>query len=556
MKPSKKSLNYHLLTNTRFGYLIWLLLVTACQDVFAVSKYYVFEGKLTYLQEPYTRTATKAGYELNDFIHYVVEIDFDRQGFYISSTSGGLVTPSDSDTIDYFYANLISGTEIIHIGTPGVVYDNFGANYTDGRQSFINLANYLVLLNDANPIDWRIGDEVRSSDRWTVQAYEQMDGRLTLVDISDSPPTVEYKANNWATIQFNREITNFMSKHPVNNSVFVSARPYGGLYEKSNNSLYFSSRNAGLADTNVKDLAYSPDSAVTLYAATIHGGVYKSTNGGASWVQSNSGIQTRSNQSTDVYSLAVSPSDADVIYAGTLFGMYKSVDAGSNWQLEATPFNDSVINAIQVTAQNEIIAGTDKGLFKGVVGSNTWLNLLNNAALISNKAASISDIKLHPTNQNIMAVGIQGFGAYLYYIDSDSWEKLNTGPANMGEDFLIEFAGVSGDAVYVVASDTGLYRSDDFNRSWNQVVLPTVKGHDVSVNSFVVDLNEQIVIGSNHNGVYSIEKSLQSTSPVTSPDPNKSVSNNNSSGSGTTDMFMVLIFGLFMVIRCRINSYF
>ena len=513
-----------------YPFIIFYLFMGASQNSFAVSKYYVFEGTLTTLWEPYTRTATKAGYELGDYLYYVVEIDFERQGFYISPTSGMRVTPEDSDTIDYFYAYLVRGSEMIHTGLSGVVYDNFGANYLDASQSYINLANYLVLKNGVNPIDWEIGNGNTSSDRWDGYGNERLDGSLTLVNISDVPPVDAVLLKNWSEIQFDREIANFFHLHPVSNSVFVGARPYGGIYEKPSNSNFFSTRNNGLIDTNVKDLAFSPASASTLYIATLHGGIYKSINGGSSWVKSNNGIETRSNQSTDVYSIAVSPSNTDLIFAGTLFGLYKSIDGGDNWQLEVTPFNDHTIQKILVTAENEILVGTNEGLYQGTVEGNSWINLLNIAQNISNNTASITDIKLHPTDQNIVAIGLQGIGAYFYYRDSGTWERLSLPRASAVEEFLINFTG---DFVYVVATQSGLFRSEDFTQ-WERVVLPMVNGQDIFVNTLAVDQSERLFIGSNHNGIFSIEKSMQETTPLTSSEVNnvKNIENDNSGGGG------------------------
>jgi len=535
-----------------FRYLILVFILTTSHNAVAVSKYYVFEGRVTSLYEPFTRSATKAGFELDDFIHYVVEMDFDRQGFYISPTSRLRVTPADTETVDYFYANLLNGTEIIRIGVSGVVYENLGANYTDPNQSYINLANYLVLKNNGvNPIDWQIGDEVTSSDRWALQANERMDGSLVLVDILDLPPVVETSTNNWNTVPFDPAVINFVRLHPLNNSIFISGRPYVGLFEKTNNVTLLSSRNNGLGDTNIKDLAFSTGSTDMLYAATLHGGIYKSVSGGNTWVQSNSGLETRSNQSTDAFSVAVSPSNPDIIYAGTLFGLYSSTDAGDSWQAEDTPFNDSVIKVIRITAQNKIFVGTDKGLYQGEVGSGVWSNLFNNMMLIPTNTANVSDIKLHPANQNMVAIALKGIGAYFYYVESGIWEKLSFGSIEETEELILDFAGANGGTVYVAASQSGVFRSDDLNESWSRVTLPAVNNVEISINSFAVDVNEQLVIGSNHNGVYTIDKSMQTISPVDMPKPGDDIDDviggdtGEGGGGGAIEWIIVLLLGLF-----------
>jgi hypothetical protein len=67
-------------------------------------------------------------------------------------------------------------------------------------------------------------------------------------------------------------------------------------------------------------LAIDPVTPTTLYAATP-GGVFKSTNGGASW--SASGLSS-------VFSLVIDPLTPTTLYAGS-YGVFKSTDGGASW---------------------------------------------------------------------------------------------------------------------------------------------------------------------------------------------------------------------------------
>ena len=58
----------------------------------------------------------------------------------------------------------------------------------------------------------------------------------------------------------------------------------------------------GLTDTDVFALAIDPQTPSTVYAGTDAGGVYKSTNGGATWSAINSGLTT-----TNVPAVAIDP---------------------------------------------------------------------------------------------------------------------------------------------------------------------------------------------------------------------------------------------------------
>jgi hypothetical protein len=59
-------------------------------------------------------------------------------------------------------------------------------------------------------------------------------------------------------------------------------------------------------------MAINPNTPTTLYAGTYGGGVFKSTDGGASWSAVNSGLTN-----LYVWDLAVDPTAPNTLYAGT-----------------------------------------------------------------------------------------------------------------------------------------------------------------------------------------------------------------------------------------------
>jgi hypothetical protein len=66
----------------------------------------------------------------------------------------------------------------------------------------------------------------------------------------------------------------------------------------------------GMTGTGVEGLAIDPNTPSTVYAGTVDLGVYRSTDGGATWVPFNAGLRNN-----EVYSIAV---DAiGTVYAAT-----------------------------------------------------------------------------------------------------------------------------------------------------------------------------------------------------------------------------------------------
>src|SRR5262245_46426616 len=83
----------------------------------------------------------------------------------------------------------------------------------------------------------------------------------------------------------------------------------------------------------VQRLLIDPQNPDTLYATgdvynvTLGGGIFKSTNGGASWRAINFGLPN-----TAITSLAIVSQTPNVLYSGALSGgVFKSVDGGESW---------------------------------------------------------------------------------------------------------------------------------------------------------------------------------------------------------------------------------
>jgi photosystem II stability/assembly factor-like uncharacterized protein len=68
-----------------------------------------------------------------------------------------------------------------------------------------------------------------------------------------------------------------------------------------------------------------------IYAGTFPAGIFKSTDGGKSWMESNVGWTF-----DGVFSLAFHPQNTDIVYAGTYNGLNISFDAGVHWE----PFDE------------------------------------------------------------------------------------------------------------------------------------------------------------------------------------------------------------------------
>lgn len=158
----------------------------------------------------------------------------------------------------------------------------------------------------------------------------------------------------------------------------------------------------------VVPLVFDPSNTQTLYIGsfitwapgvagatepTIANGVFKSTNGGASWTHMSAGMPRYGGPSSsnwDVLALAINPANPQVIYAGTsnLYGgaamgnVYKSTNGGVSWSPASTGIAGQDVRALFIdpadASGDTIYAGTGGdganpgGVYRSTNGGASW----------------------------------------------------------------------------------------------------------------------------------------------------------------------------------------
>jgi hypothetical protein len=116
-------------------------------------------------------------------------------------------------------------------------------------------------------------------------------------------------------------------------------------------------------------LAIDPQNPTTVYAGTSNGGgVFKSSNGGASWSAVNTGLTA-----WRVQALAIDPQSPTTVYVANDDGVFKSINGGASWS--ATGLTNPYIYSIAIDPQSPatVYAGTfNGGVFRLVLGETYY----------------------------------------------------------------------------------------------------------------------------------------------------------------------------------------
>lgn len=255
-----------------------------------------------------------------------------------------------------------------------------------------------------------------------------------------------------------------------------------------------------LMSGRVSDLAMHPKNNQIIFLGAAGGGIWKSSDGGASFVP----VFDKHIQS--IGTITFDPNNPDnVIWAGTGEtwtrnsvsvgdGIYKSTDGGLNWTNMGLPKSDRISSIIvDPRDSNNIWVGVlgalwgdseERGIYNSKDGGKTW----NKIHYIDNKTGC-SDLVIDPTNPNVMYASFWefrrtgwsfnsggNFSSLLKTTDGGkTWNKIHNGfPAGQLGRIAIAVAPSNANILYSVIecekdSEKGLYKSEDGGKSWKHL---------------------------------------------------------------------------------------
>jgi photosystem II stability/assembly factor-like uncharacterized protein len=240
-----------------------------------------------------------------------------------------------------------------------------------------------------------------------------------------------------------------------------------------------------------------PGNPLIYYAATASGGVWMSNDGGTTWTSVFDDQPTSS-----IGSIAVAPSDTNVVYVGSGEanirgnvaagnGIYKSIDGGKTWTHVWT--QEGQIGTMVVHPKNADIAyaavlghafgpNAERGVYRTRDGGKTWQQVLK-----KDNDTGASDVAMDPSNPSTLFAGFwqarrfpwdlqsggPGSGLYVSHDGGDTWKQITAHglPDGIWGKVGVAVAPSDGLRVYALieAEKGGLFRSDDGGETWDLV---------------------------------------------------------------------------------------
>ena len=270
---------------------------------------------------------------------------------------------------------------------------------------------------------------------------------------------------------------------------------------------------------SVNALAIVPQSPNTILAATREG-VFKSTNGGSTWVAKRNGLSTFGG--LEVTDITVDPTNSNYIYLSTWGdGVYRSTDNGENWSRVSDPLSPTALqqSGLLQDGQEYRVGGSaflppspapktqfDKPDLSAPLNDEAT-TLLKSSPVLNTGSIDSSilspdpigwtparTVAIHPTNNNRLIVGISGWGFYLTQnarANNVTWTAVNMPGGTLTSGRAIAFSPSNPNIAYASLGDWGdnggIFRSSDGGLSWSLVA----GNEDINsvVTQFAIDPN-------------------------------------------------------------------
>jgi len=227
--------------------------------------------------------------------------------------------------------------------------------------------------------------------------------------------------------------------------IFVGTHA-GGVFLSTDDGASWTAIDSGLTFKNVQNLAVGGS---YLFAGTYNGGVFLSTNNGGIWTPVNNGLLN-----LKIYGLAFNPPN---VYAGTDgSGLFLSTNNGTSWT--SVGFSNKTVGDI-VAMDSIVFAGvsySSGGVYRSVDSCKSWTTVMNGV-----------------TDKNVLALAVNGSnlylgtainGLFLSTNNGDNWSNLNNGLT--GSLWSIAFNNSN---IFVGTGSDGAYLSTNNGVDWTQV---------------------------------------------------------------------------------------
>lgn len=203
------------------------------------------------------------------------------------------------------------------------------------------------------------------------------------------------------------------------------------------------------------------------------GGFFKSTDKAENWESKNllgyseagflSSSRAINNDNEDIYTIAVDPSDSNIIYYGTVAnGLFKTTDQAENWTQIQNISGPVLSIAVNTQNSNNILIANNINVSRSIDGGETWEVVHTDPHMAYVRAVAMDWYNpeiLYSTGDSGVVIRSQDSGdnwEIIYQLDDEGFTQIEIDPFDSR-------------IVYLVSQKGALMKSTDSGDTWEQI---------------------------------------------------------------------------------------
>ncbi|MCX5970625.1 MAG: S-layer homology domain-containing protein [Coprothermobacterota bacterium] len=236
-----------------------------------------------------------------------------------------------------------------------------------------------------------------------------------------------------------------------------------GVFKSSDGGTSWIASSSGLTNTWVRCLVIDPSNPQILYASTYGGGVFKSTNGGATWASSSS--EPMNSRESDVRCLVIDSNNPQTLYAGTFgYGIWKSTNGGATWIASSSGLTNNFVRCLVIDSNNPQIlyVSTENsgGVCKSSDGGTSWT-----ASSSGLEDTWVRCLVIDPNNPQILYAGTENHEIWKSSDGGVNWAASSSGLAD-GTVYSLAINPGNSQILYAGTESHGIWKSSDGGVNW------------------------------------------------------------------------------------------
>jgi|WetSurMetagenome_2_1015567.scaffolds.fasta_scaffold55510_2 photosystem II stability/assembly factor-like uncharacterized protein len=320
-----------------------------------------------------------------------------------------------------------------------------------GNTIFVGTWGSGIFRSTDNGTNWEVCNSGIGANDKTIRYISVIGSKIFAVGDNEVYLSTD-NGTNWNTFfsQSSFSISAFTVKDST--TYFVGGSPGIISYSTDNGASWWNS-NSGLSN-----LHYATAIVIcgdTIIAGLDHSGIYMSTDNGATWKQPvTTGLPTNS------YIFFFLKTDS-CIYANTVGGLYSSDDNGFHWKSVQTG-NLPIVRSLAYSNNKTLFAGSDSGVFFSTDKGTSWIAA---SPFPYSSIFSFNRVDAIAMTDSIVFAGTQGGGVFLSSDSGTSWSNTGFGFSAQAVSSLTTI----GDILFLGTYAYGIFRSIDNGLHWTSI---------------------------------------------------------------------------------------